>query len=141
MIAFGCQNYNPFWATLNTRRRIRIGIQKGTQNFDKHPSEPCQSRMQQQLRQQQHQQQQQMLQPFQGMVPAQNAVRHGDPGPTDEEVWGLGFRTGGKGFGFLVLARVWRSGFSASRLLGVVASVSFPVAGFCLPPFSLNPKP
>ena len=26
----GCQNYGPFWGTLNIRRRIIIGIQKGT---------------------------------------------------------------------------------------------------------------
>ena len=24
-----CQNYDPFWGTLNTRCRIRLGIQKG----------------------------------------------------------------------------------------------------------------
>ena len=26
----GCQNYDPFWGTLNIRCRIIIGIQKGT---------------------------------------------------------------------------------------------------------------
>ena len=26
----GCQNYDPFWGTLNFRCRIIIGIQKGT---------------------------------------------------------------------------------------------------------------
>ena len=26
----GCQNYGPFWGTLNIRCRIIIGIQKGT---------------------------------------------------------------------------------------------------------------
>ena len=26
----GCENYGPFWGTLNTRCRILIGIQKGT---------------------------------------------------------------------------------------------------------------
>ena len=32
----GCQNYGPFWGTLNLRCRILLGIQKGTIiNFDK----------------------------------------------------------------------------------------------------------
>ncbi|CAE7328381.1 mei2 [Symbiodinium natans] len=44
-----------------------------------------QIQMQQQLRQQQHQQQQQMLQPFQGMVPAQNAVRSRPERPRGQE--------------------------------------------------------
>ena len=26
----GCQNYGPFWGTLNIRCRIILGIQKGT---------------------------------------------------------------------------------------------------------------
>ena len=26
----GCQNYDTFWGTLNIRRRIKTGIQKGT---------------------------------------------------------------------------------------------------------------
>ena len=33
----GCQNYGPFWGTLNIRCRIIIGIQKRHHNFDNHP--------------------------------------------------------------------------------------------------------
>ena len=33
----GCQNYGPFWGTLNIRCHITIGIQKGDHNFDNHP--------------------------------------------------------------------------------------------------------
>ena len=33
----GCQNYDPFLGTLNTRCRIIVGIQKGAHNFDNHP--------------------------------------------------------------------------------------------------------
>ena len=33
----GCQNYDPFWGTLNSRCRIIIGTQKRDHNFDNHP--------------------------------------------------------------------------------------------------------
>ena len=33
----GCQNYGPFWGTLNIRRRIIIGTPKIGHNFDNQP--------------------------------------------------------------------------------------------------------
>ena len=33
----GCQNYDPFWGTLNARCRLIIGIQKGTIIDNNHP--------------------------------------------------------------------------------------------------------
>ena len=36
----GCQNYGPFWGTLNIRCRTIIGDPQRDHNFDNHPCEP-----------------------------------------------------------------------------------------------------